>query len=685
MMRFRSGLVFLLAALFLPQLAPPLAATVLSLNPPVAVASPGCLELSPDVAALPGGGFVAVWQGGTDLTGTGQIQGRIFGRGDNPLGASFRVSSGQGVQPAVAVRPDGRFLVVWRDRTGSGIRARLFEPTGAPAAAETTVDGFGAESTRMDVAALPDGRFAVTWNGQASISLGVVDADGQSRLPSFEAEGYAGFEGVDPRAESPAIAVQPDGDLVLVWTVRNASFFEFWEVDGLILPSATSSDNVRRLHFDLGGNPGKIMEATVGVDGAGNIVVAWKEDARGPAPARIAVQLLDPLGQPRRPAFRADENALWERVGGPTLAVTPDGAFAVAWDARVSPENLSPPFPSNQVYTRVFDAAGNALGLTRVIAPADGTSGLDGIAPALAWVEGREFVVAWQEAFPNIPAAGCFSEGIVARRFFTACLPGPNRLCLGDGRFQLGVTWNAPNAGSGTGKAVTLTRDTGYFWFFGPENVELVVKVLDGRTVNNHFWVFYGSLSDVAWNLTVKDLVTGGERFYGNPQGQLASRGDTLALAASSADTVEGAEGVSVQTFDSFRLDREALPGGPAEALVPAAGAAAPAGAPVLTLNDDFQVDVAWKDPFNGGSGIGQGVPLTGDSGYFWFFDPDNVELAVKVLDGRAVNGKYWVFYGALTNVEYDLRVRFGGKEKVYHNPPFQFLSRADTAAFDGN
>jgi hypothetical protein len=93
---------------------------------------------------------------------------------------------------------------------------------------------------------------------------------------------------------------------------------------------------------------------------------------------------------------------------------------------------------------------------------------------------------------------------------------------------------------------------------------------------------------------------------------------------------------------------------------------------------------VAWHDPFNGGQGIGQGVRLTLDSGYFWFFNPANVELVVKVLDGRAVNGKFWVFYGALTNVEYDIRVRhhLTGAEKTYHNPPFRFRSHADTGAF---
>ena len=61
--------------------------------------------------------------------------------------------------------------------------------------------------------------------------------------------------------------------------------------------------------------------------------------------------------------------------------------------------------------------------------------------------------------------------------------------------------------------------------------------------------------------------------------------------------------------------------------------------------------------PAQGTSGSGAAVALTGDTGYFWFFNAANVELVVKVLDGRAINGHFWVFYGALSNVEYTIRV----------------------------
>ena len=55
----------------------------------------------------------------------------------------------------------------------------------------------------------------------------------------------------------------------------------------------------------------------------------------------------------------------------------------------------------------------------------------------------------------------------------------------------------------------------------------------------------------------------------------------------------------------------------------------------------------SWTD-FQDRTGAGTALPLTADTGAFWFFDPANVEVLLKVLDGRPVNGQFWVFYGAL-------------------------------------
>ena len=110
------------------------------------------------------------------------------------------------------------------------------------------------------------------------------------------------------------------------------------------------------------------------------------------------------------------------------------------------------------------------------------------------------------------------------------CEQSATTLCLNGGRFRAEVVWRTEDGRSGAGQAVSLTSESGYFWFFEEGNVELVVKVLDGRTNNGHFWVFCGALSDVAYTITVTDTETGAVRTYDNLQGSLASLADTRAF-----------------------------------------------------------------------------------------------------------------------------------------------------------
>ena len=111
------------------------------------------------------------------------------------------------------------------------------------------------------------------------------------------------------------------------------------------------------------------------------------------------------------------------------------------------------------------------------------------------------------------------------------CEAGGATLCLNQARFQVRVDWAVPDQGkSGRGNAVAVTPDTGYFWFFSDTNVELMVKVLDGRGVNGKFWVLYGALSNVQYTITVTDTQTQTVKKYENASGALASAADTLAF-----------------------------------------------------------------------------------------------------------------------------------------------------------
>jgi all-beta uncharacterized protein len=120
-----------------------------------------------------------------------------------------------------------------------------------------------------------------------------------------------------------------------------------------------------------------------------------------------------------------------------------------------------------------------------------------------------------------------------------ACTPTETTYCANNGRFAVQIVFSAPNLQifNAPAHAASLTSDTGYFWFFSPNNVEVVVKVVDGRAFNGFYWVFYGALSNVAYTVTVTDTQTGASKTYTNAAGTLASVADTAAFAGVSTCT----------------------------------------------------------------------------------------------------------------------------------------------------
>ena len=56
------------------------------------------------------------------------------------------------------------------------------------------------------------------------------------------------------------------------------------------------------------------------------------------------------------------------------------------------------------------------------------------------------------------------------------------------------------------------------------------MKVLDGTGINGNWWFYFGSLSDVQYQITVFDTVTGNQATYVNPAGTYCGGGDVDAL-----------------------------------------------------------------------------------------------------------------------------------------------------------
>jgi hypothetical protein len=101
-----------------------------------------------------------------------------------------------------------------------------------------------------------------------------------------------------------------------------------------------------------------------------------------------------------------------------------------------------------------------------------------------------------------------------------------------------------------------------------------------------------------------------------------------------------------------------------------------------------FKVELAARDPRTGKIGTGVSIPQNDLFGYFSLPEltsqPDNPEVFVKILDGRPVTGKFWVFYGGLTDLEFTLTVTdtVMGTIKLYAKDGGSFCGSADTQAF---
>lgn len=635
--------------------------------------------------------------------------------------------------PLVEIDGSDRLLVLVE---GSGIAER-FDTDGHPLGEPIQV---GAPFWVTDLAMAADGRWAVVGvnlNRDEVRLLRFSPSDQRDeqfiRLDSGELPPGAELLAV----ERPILAMGPDGDWLAMWVERliaPESGFEF-EFRRLVSRG-----------FTAGGEPlGPEVERTVwladqvpfqgGFDAAigagGETLLAFVEQTGDPSLGRLATVLLAPDGAaiPLDPAGAAEEHPSHE---DPRVAADGHGSFAVAFTGGAGQGPDGRDGSCTGAFVRFYAADGRALAPERRTHPE--TLGCQGLVD-LAGLRSGGWLALWSGAaadphlgtdgsqegfwlttydgsgnqvgepvrllpsaagvgFPPRLAAG-YEHAVFSEQRFppgervhllrpggAAECPPPGffaPLCLGASRFRVDLAFRDPynDHQIGSAQPVPLAADTGSFWFFRDDNLELMLKVLDGHPVNGHWWVFFGGLTTVEAWIDVSDLATGRQRSYYDPPFVQSSRADTAAFL----DTESAGEG--------------ALTAPPAAAaLVPAvAPSHEPPGAPAplcsggperLCLAGRFAVEVEWHDPRSGGSGKGQRAPINAGSGAFWFFHPANLELLVKVIDGRPANGHWWVFHGGLSDVEYTITVtdELTGRRVQYHSPPFELTGGADTAAF---
>ena len=322
----------------------------------------------PVVAADARGNFVVVW---VKYGGDPEIDGvwaRRFAADGTPRGGEFRVSP-QGTtaddQAAVAMAPDGRFVVTWHQRfrpDGEAIVARRFAASGSALSGVLTVSPPARSSVapgHPDVAMDAAGNFVVVWATPIPTKNLLraygrsYDAYGQPRGAEFVV--FAGTEG---SSLYPDVAMGDQGQFVAVWlqlfvndASRNAIRGKRFDLAGNVLgvPFNVASTNSRGF---LAGD----MELAAAPSGAFAVIYPrWRETVNGSAATGVFVQRFTAQGVARGDPQRASDSGVVPFANEVGVDVDDDGDFVVVWIEQ--PTDGATP----QLHVRLYAESGHAL------------------------------------------------------------------------------------------------------------------------------------------------------------------------------------------------------------------------------------------------------------------------------------------------------------------------------------
>ncbi|MXX60457.1 MAG: hypothetical protein F4112_00580 [Holophagales bacterium] len=282
----------------------------------------------------------------------------------------------------------------------------------------------------------------------------------------------------------------------------------------------------------------------------------------------------------------------------------------------------------------------------------------------------------------TIPEAARYTPTVIPERVEDprgyGCRPSASRACLNERRFDVGARYSTDTAALASAKRLDiygLGDSAALFYFFEPDNPEMLLKVVDGCWLNDHWWVFGSAATDLAYEVAIEDLADGGGtveyRHNGGgvivaDNGYSTSAGvitDTSAFpcgesAAKSGERRWTAGGPTVHTTLSHEQHT-------ASGIVAARDAAGTrdygcSGGAGDCLNN-WRFSVSATPPYGGVPwGPARLVPVHGlgnAAALLYFFEPDNPEMLLKVVDGCEINGHWWVFGSAATDLPYQLRV----------------------------
>ena len=279
-----------------------------------------------------------------------------------PAGSEFRVNTyttGQQAASSMAMDADGDFVVSWtsngQDGSGYGVYARRYNAAGVAQGSEFRVNTFTTGTQYIPAIAMDaDGDFVVTWdsNGQDGSGYGIYaqryNAAGVAQGSEFRVNTFT----ID-RQESPAIAMDADGDFVVSW----GSFGQDGDGFGVYAQRYNAAGQAQGSEFRVNTFTASNQRfPAIALDADGDFVVSWQSSGQDGSDYGIYARRYSAAGAAQGSEFRVNTFTT-TRQESPAVALDADGDFIVSWTSY----GQEPDF-SSSVYAQRYSSAGVALG-----------------------------------------------------------------------------------------------------------------------------------------------------------------------------------------------------------------------------------------------------------------------------------------------------------------------------------
>jgi hypothetical protein len=309
----------------------------------------GISRQRPAVAFDTSGNAVVVWQRTTN-TGRDIFMQRFSPTG-SPLSAELQVNNftaNNQQNPAVAVAPNGTFVVVW-DGAGSGdtqgIWMRRFSAAGVALTTDELVNRpINGPQRNPQIAMDATGAFIIAWEGEVRTSNGILRDPSGVAYRRFTADGFArdgadqlpydppsSFSDCSTVRRSPSVALQPNGAFALSWEEERCDPETFDLTYGIFAQRFTTT----------GGRTGSLLTLATATNGAtvgmpssafhadGSLLTAWEWRPDGGAQALIEAATVSSTGAVSAIRTVSGTGLLVRRA--PRVVVDASDTAAITW------------------------------------------------------------------------------------------------------------------------------------------------------------------------------------------------------------------------------------------------------------------------------------------------------------------------------------------------------------------